>query len=50
MQLVGQYPIITDHILRIRQIIDKKWEYNEAVRQLFVDFKKAYDSFSREVL
>jgi hypothetical protein len=28
----------------------KKWEYNEAVYQLFVDFKKAYDSFRREVL
>jgi len=22
----------------------KKWEYNEAVHQLFVDFKKVYDS------
>jgi len=22
----------------------KKWEYNEAVLQLFIDFKKAYDS------
>jgi hypothetical protein len=21
----------------------KKWEYNEAVHQLFIDFKKAYD-------
>ena len=28
----------------------KKWEYNEAVRQLFIDFKKAYDSVRREVL
>ena len=25
-------------------------EYNEAVHQLFVDFKKAYDSVRREVL
>ena len=24
--------------------------YNEAVHQLFIDFKKAYDSFRREVL
>jgi hypothetical protein len=22
----------------------KKWEYNETVHQLFIDFKKAYDS------
>jgi hypothetical protein len=25
-------------------------EYNEAVHQLFIDFKKAYDSVRREVL
>ena len=34
----------TDHIFCIRQILEKKWEYNEAVHQLFIDFKKAYDS------
>jgi len=34
----------------VRQILEKKWEYNEAVRQLFMGFKKAYDSFRREVL
>ena len=28
----------------------KKWEYTEAVHQLFTDFKKAYDSVRREVL
>ena len=27
----------------------KKWEYNAAVYQLFIDFKKAYDSVRREV-
>jgi hypothetical protein len=27
-----------------------KWEYNGTVHQLFVDFKKTYDSVSREVL
>jgi hypothetical protein len=26
----------------------KKWEYNETVLQLFIDFKKAYDSVRRE--
>jgi hypothetical protein len=40
----------TDHIFCIRQILEKKWEYNGAVHQLFVDFKKAYDSVRREVL
>ena len=40
----------TDHIYRIRQILEKKLEYNEAVHQLFIDFKKTYDSVRREVL
>ena len=31
-------------------MLQKKWEYNEAVHQLFIEFKKAYDSFRREVL
>jgi hypothetical protein len=34
----------------IWQILEKKWEYNEAVHQLFIDFEKAYDSIRREVL
>jgi hypothetical protein len=41
---------ITDHIFCIRHILEKKWEYNEAVHQLFIDFKTAYDSVRREVL
>jgi len=40
----------TDHILCICQIIEKKWEYNETVHQLFIDFKEAYDLVRREVL
>ena len=37
-----------DHIFYIRQ--EKRWEYNEAVHQLLIDFKKAYDSVRRKVL
>jgi len=37
-------------MLCICKILEKKLDYNEAVHQLFVDFKKAYDSFRREVL
>ena len=42
----------TDHICCIRQMLEKKktWDYNEAVQQLFVHFRKAYDSIRREVL
>jgi hypothetical protein len=38
------------HIFCIRQILEKKWEYNEEVHQLFIDSKKAYDSVRREGL
>jgi len=39
-----------DHIFCIRQILEKKWEYNETVYQLFTEFKKACISVRREVL
>jgi hypothetical protein len=39
-----------DQIFYILQILEKKWEYNGMVHQLFIDFKKAYDSIKREVL
>jgi hypothetical protein len=34
----------------IRQILQKKWEYNGTLHQLFIDFKKAYNSVRREAL
>jgi hypothetical protein len=40
----------TDQNFWIPQILEKKWEYDETVHQLFIDFKKAYDSVRREVL
>jgi hypothetical protein len=40
----------TDPIFCIRQILEKIWEYNEALCQLFIDLKKAYHSVRREVL
>jgi hypothetical protein len=30
--------------------MEKKWEYNGTVHQLFIDIKKGYDSVRREVL
>jgi hypothetical protein len=45
-----RYRATTDQIFNIRQILGKKWEYNGTVHQLFIDFKKAYDSVGREVL
>jgi hypothetical protein len=40
----------TDQIFCILQILAKKWECNKMVHQLFIDFKKAYDSVRWEVL
>jgi len=31
-------------------MLEKKWEYKEAVDQLFIDFKKAYNLVRREAL
>jgi hypothetical protein len=42
--------LTTAHIFYIRQILQKNWEYNGTVHQLFIDFKKAYDSVRREAL
>jgi hypothetical protein len=39
-----------DQIFYIRQILEKKWEFNGTVHQLFIDFKKAYILVRREVL
>ncbi|PSN37775.1 hypothetical protein C0J52_15856 [Blattella germanica] len=39
-----------DSIFSVRQILEKKWEYNCTVHQLYVDFKMAYDSIKREKL
>jgi hypothetical protein len=40
----------TDHIFCIHQILEEKREHNEGVHQLFIDFKKAYDSIRSEAL
>jgi hypothetical protein len=41
---------MTDQIFYTQQILQKKWEYNGKVHQLFIDFKNAYDSVRTEVL
>jgi hypothetical protein len=40
-----------DQISYILQVLEKKkWECSGTVHQLFIDFKKVYDSVRREVL
>jgi hypothetical protein len=41
---------MTDQIFCICQILEKKWKYNGAVCQLFIDFEKTCDSVRREAL
>jgi hypothetical protein len=38
----------TDRMFNIQQVLRKKWEYNGTEHQLFIDFKKAYDSVRRK--
>ena len=38
------------YIFCIRQIIERKYEYNEKIHKLFINFKKTHYSFRREVL
>jgi hypothetical protein len=46
----GRNSSTTGHIFCIRQILEKKWEYSDAVHQLFIDLKEPYVSVRREVL
>jgi hypothetical protein len=53
MKLLGIFSVdfdVTDQIFCICQVLEKKCEYNETPHQLFIDFKKAYDSVSGVVL
>jgi hypothetical protein len=50
MKLLGNNGSITDQIYCVHLILEKKWEYNGTVHQLFIDFKKACNSVRREVL
>jgi hypothetical protein len=47
MKLLGTTNAAFD-IIGQRQILEKKWECNGTVHQLFIDFKEAYDSVRRE--
>jgi hypothetical protein len=40
----------TVQIFCIHQILEKKWQYNKTVHQLFTAFKKGYDSVGKEIM
>ena len=47
---LGQKWKIKANNKEIRQILEIKWEHIEAVHQLFVEYKKAYDSVMQQDL
>jgi hypothetical protein len=53
-ETIGDHPstyrLTNNETLCICQILEKKWEYNGPVQQLFVDFEKAYDSVRKGML
>jgi Reverse transcriptase (RNA-dependent DNA polymerase). len=53
-EIIGEYQrgfrrniSTVDHIFSIREILEKKWEHNKDVCQLFIYFEMAYDSIKR---
>jgi hypothetical protein len=40
----------TDQLFTVKQILEKCWEFNINVYQIYVDFNQAYDSIQREKL
>ena len=55
-EIIGEYQYgfrsrsTVNHISSILKILEKKWEYNNEVYQLFKDFEKASDTMKRESL
>ena len=56
-EIIGEYQCgfrrnrsTVEHIFSIRRILEKKWEYNNEVYQLFIDFENAFDSIKKRVL
>ncbi|KAJ4431280.1 hypothetical protein ANN_19877 [Periplaneta americana] len=47
---IWEKEIVPEQWKESKIILEKKWEYKGTVHQLFIDFKKAYDSVKREVL
>lgn len=55
--IVGEYQVgfrpgrsTIDQLFTVKQVLDKCWEYNVEVHQIFEDFKQAYDSVNRNAL
>jgi hypothetical protein len=40
----------TDHIFSLRMILEKSYEYNVDIHQLYIDYKQVYDSINGDQL
>ena len=40
----------TDQIFTVKNLLEKAWEHNVEIHQIFVDFQKTYDSIRRDKL
>jgi sorting nexin-29 len=40
----------TDQIFTVKNLLEKAWEHNVEIHQIFVDFQKACDSIQRDKL
>jgi sorting nexin-29 len=40
----------TDQIFTVKNILEKAWEHNVEIHQIFVDFQREYDSIRRDKL
>jgi hypothetical protein len=40
----------TDQIFCLRMILEKSYEYNVGIHQLYIDYKQTYDSINRDQL
>ncbi|KAJ4436917.1 hypothetical protein ANN_17049 [Periplaneta americana] len=50
IRVVERWTIMMKPYVTSYRVMEKKWEYKGKVHQLFIDFRKAYDSVMREVL
>ena len=56
-EIIGEYQCgfrwnrsTVDHIFRIRQILEKNWEYIKEVCQLFIDSEKSLRLYRKRIL
>jgi sorting nexin-29 len=47
---LGSGKSTNDQIITVKNILEKAWEHNVEIHQIFIDFQTAYDSIQRDKL